>query len=228
MTIDASEFRAVLGHFASGVVLVTGMHDDRPAGFTCQSFFSLSLAPPLVALAPGKSSTSWPRLSNAGRMCANVLAEEQEGLAMTFAVTEADKICRGRLVAGHQWRPPPPRLSGVDRLHHQRYSRRRGPLSGRGRGRRPGVGQRETAAVLPGRISAASWCSPGQPAGRLDCVAIRPPTGRRSEAGTSHPGGPAPVRAPGPHAEYTFTRAAWWTLGASPRLLQMIHGACSK
>jgi flavin reductase (DIM6/NTAB) family NADH-FMN oxidoreductase RutF len=108
MSVDASEFRAVLGHFASGVVLVTGMHDDRPAGFTCQSFFSLSLAPPLVALAPGKSSTSWPRLSNAGRMCVNVLAEEQEGMAMTFAVTEADKF------AGVGWSPG---TNGAPRLH---------------------------------------------------------------------------------------------------------------
>ena len=74
MNIDQGEFRATLGHFASGVVVVTGMHREGPVGFTCQSFFSLSLDPPLVALAPGKSSTSWPRVAEAGTFCANILA----------------------------------------------------------------------------------------------------------------------------------------------------------
>src|ERR1700689_1227394 len=63
MNIEQGEFRTVLGHFASGVVIVTGGEERRPTGFTCQSFFSLSLDPPLVAFAPGKSSTSWPRVA---------------------------------------------------------------------------------------------------------------------------------------------------------------------
>src|SRR5438067_4819743 len=86
------EFRAVLGHFASGVVLVTGMHNGEPTGVTCQSFFSLSLDPPLVALAPGKSSTSWPRASSTSDVCVNILAADQEGLALIFGTTGADKF----------------------------------------------------------------------------------------------------------------------------------------
>jgi flavin reductase (DIM6/NTAB) family NADH-FMN oxidoreductase RutF len=108
LSIEKGEFRAVLGHFASGVVLVTGMHNGSPAGLTCQSFFSLSLDPPLVAMAPGKSSTSWPRASSTGSICVNVLASDQEGLAMVFATAGADKF------DGVGWSPG---ANGAPRLH---------------------------------------------------------------------------------------------------------------
>ncbi len=110
MSIEEGEFRAVLGHFASGLVLVTGLHDGQPAGLTCQSFFSLSLDPPLVAMAPGKSSTSWPRVSSTGNICINVLATNQEALARTFAKSGAEKF------AGVGWSPAAngaPRLDGA-------------------------------------------------------------------------------------------------------------------
>jgi flavin reductase (DIM6/NTAB) family NADH-FMN oxidoreductase RutF len=110
VSVEKAEFRAVLGHFASGVALVTGMDGDVPAGLTCQSFFSLSLEPPLVALAPGKSSTSWPRASSTGNICVNILSADQEGLAMVFATTGADKF------DGVGWSPGAngaPRLQGA-------------------------------------------------------------------------------------------------------------------
>jgi flavin reductase (DIM6/NTAB) family NADH-FMN oxidoreductase RutF len=108
VSIEKGEFRAVLGHFASGVVLVTGMDGNHPAGLTCQSFFSLSLDPPLVAMAPGKSSTSWPRASSTGQICVNILAADQEGLALVFATTGADKF------DGVGWSPG---SNGAPRLH---------------------------------------------------------------------------------------------------------------
>jgi flavin reductase (DIM6/NTAB) family NADH-FMN oxidoreductase RutF len=101
VAVDQSEFRAALGHFASGVVVVTAMHRRQPAGLTCQSFFSLSLDPPLVAMAPGKSSTSWPKVADAGAFCANVLAADQEALARVFANSGANKF------AGVGWSPGP-------------------------------------------------------------------------------------------------------------------------
>ena len=90
--------REVLGHFPSGVTIVTGMTDDGPAGFTCQSFSSLSLDPPLVLILPGRSSTSWPRIEATGRFCVNVLAEDQGELSTTFAQSGTDKF------AGVEWR----------------------------------------------------------------------------------------------------------------------------
>ena len=90
--IDRGRFREVLGHFASGVTIITAMEPAGPVGFTCQSFASLSLDPPMIAFAAAKSSTSWPRISAAGSFCVNILEESQEPLCRVFAESGADKF----------------------------------------------------------------------------------------------------------------------------------------
>jgi flavin reductase (DIM6/NTAB) family NADH-FMN oxidoreductase RutF len=93
------EFRNVLGHFPTGVVVATAVHVGAPAGFAAQSFTSLSLDPPLVALCPARTSTSWPVLRAAGRFCINILAEDQREVCQVFATTGIDKF------AELEWRP---------------------------------------------------------------------------------------------------------------------------
>jgi 3-hydroxy-9,10-secoandrosta-1,3,5(10)-triene-9,17-dione monooxygenase reductase component len=90
--LDQARFREVLGHFATGVTIVTALEDGEPVGFTCQSFAALSLDPPMVILAPSRSSTSWPRIREAGAFCVNILEEHQEALSRTFAVSGGDKF----------------------------------------------------------------------------------------------------------------------------------------
>ncbi|GGJ32081.1 monooxygenase [Streptomyces brasiliensis] len=93
--VGQDEFRRVLGSFATGVTVVTapaGGGEDRPAGFACQSFSSLSLDPPLVAFMVGRTSTTWPRLARAGVFCVNVLAAHQGELCRGFAVRGAEKF----------------------------------------------------------------------------------------------------------------------------------------
>lgn len=106
---DSARFRDVLGHFASGVTVVTAMEEGRPVGFTCQAFTSLSLDPPMVALAPAKTSTSWPRIARAGAFCVNVLGEEQEDVGRAFAVSGGDKFAG---VAWHRGTIGTPVLDG--------------------------------------------------------------------------------------------------------------------
>jgi 3-hydroxy-9,10-secoandrosta-1,3,5(10)-triene-9,17-dione monooxygenase reductase component len=108
--VDPRVMRDVLGHFVSGVTVVTAMAADGPVGFTCQSFSSLSLEPPLVAFAPARTSTTWPRLRDARRFCVNVLAEEQRDLSAQFARSGTDTY------AGVGWAASPhgsPVLDGV-------------------------------------------------------------------------------------------------------------------
>jgi flavin reductase (DIM6/NTAB) family NADH-FMN oxidoreductase RutF len=108
--VDPRVMRDVLGHFASGVTVVTADGADGPIGFTCQSFSSLSLDPPLVAFAPARTSSTWPRLRQAGRFCVNVLAADQSGLSQAFARSGTDRY------AGVSWTPSPhgsPVLDGV-------------------------------------------------------------------------------------------------------------------
>lgn len=99
--MDPERFRDVLGHFATGVTVVTAVEDGLPVGFTCQSFAALSLDPPLVALAPAKASTSWPKIAEAGAFCVNILSEGQVELCRAFAVSGGDKF------AGVAWRAGP-------------------------------------------------------------------------------------------------------------------------
>ena len=88
---DQARFREVLGHFATGVTIVTATEEEvGPVGFTCQAFSALSLDPPLVVLAPAKSSTSWPKIAAAGAFCVNILEARQEVLCRSFAVSGAD------------------------------------------------------------------------------------------------------------------------------------------
>lgn len=108
--IEPAHMRTVLGHFASGIVVITADTPDGPAGFTCQSFSSLSLDPPLVSFAPARSSTTWPRIRQVGRFCVNVLADEHAAVSSAFARSGTDKF------AGVSWTPTPsgaPRLDGV-------------------------------------------------------------------------------------------------------------------
>jgi flavin reductase (DIM6/NTAB) family NADH-FMN oxidoreductase RutF len=88
----SDHFRQVLGRLPTGVVIVTGGDPKAPSGLVCGSFMSVSLDPPLVAVAPAKSSTSWPAIEAHGSFCANVLAEGQEDLARHFAVSGGDKF----------------------------------------------------------------------------------------------------------------------------------------
>lgn len=90
--IDGAHFRTVLGHFATGVVVVTAQTDDGPVGITCQSFSSLSLDPPLVLFCVTKSSYAWARIRAAGHFCVNILDEDQEGLGLVFAGRTQDKF----------------------------------------------------------------------------------------------------------------------------------------
>ncbi len=90
-----------MSRFTTGVTIVTGIGGGAPVGFTCQSFVSLSLEPPFVAVAPARSSTSWPRIARAGTFCVNVLADTQEELCRGFAVSGGDKF------DGVAWYPAP-------------------------------------------------------------------------------------------------------------------------
>ena len=96
---SASHFRDVAGRFPSGVTVVTGVDEEGPVGFTCQSFHALSLDPPMVLFAVAHTSTSWPRIRRTGRCCVNVLADDQEAVARTFAMSGVDKF------AEQPWHP---------------------------------------------------------------------------------------------------------------------------
>lgn len=89
---DSAEFRRVLGHFPTGVTVVTGIESGVPVGLAIGSFGSVSLEPPLVMFCPGKSSNSWPVIEASGSFCVNVLADDQAAISSLFAGRDPDKF----------------------------------------------------------------------------------------------------------------------------------------
>lgn len=88
---DQRAFRDTLGLYASGITIIAG-HDLRdPLGFTCQSFCSVSLVPPLVSFSVMVSSTSYPRIRDTGKFSVNVLSRAQQTISDQFARKGADK-----------------------------------------------------------------------------------------------------------------------------------------
>ena len=107
---DATTFRKVLGHFPTGVVVVTSRDAAEPVAMVIGSFTSVSLAPPLVAFLPAKSSTSFPAIRESGEFCVNVLADDQEQLVRAVtAKTWKDGGTGGVLLPG----PGVPKLNGA-------------------------------------------------------------------------------------------------------------------
>ncbi len=89
--IDPRHFRDVLGHFPTGVTVVTGLDAaGAPHGITIGSFVSVSLDPPLVGFLPGRSSRSWPLIAGSGSFCVNILGAGQDELCWRFAKEPAD------------------------------------------------------------------------------------------------------------------------------------------
>lgn len=100
--IDPVRFRETLGHYPTGVAVVTAIADDgRPVGMVVGSFTSVSLDPPLIAFFPMTASKSFAQLRTADTFCVNALASDQEDVCRRFAAGGADKF------QGTSWRPGP-------------------------------------------------------------------------------------------------------------------------
>ena len=95
MAIDSSEFRRVLGHFPTGVTVVTAPTEQGPVGMAIGSFASVSLDPPLVMFCPGKESATWAKMSGTDRFCVN--GDDQADVCGVFAGKADDKF------AGIEW-----------------------------------------------------------------------------------------------------------------------------
>jgi len=102
---DSANYRTVLGHFATGVVLVTADHGGEPVGMACNSFTSVSLEPPLVLFCAAKSSSTWPRIQAAAKWAANVLDEDGEEICRLFAQKGADRFAHIAFTPGRTGSP---------------------------------------------------------------------------------------------------------------------------
>jgi flavin reductase (DIM6/NTAB) family NADH-FMN oxidoreductase RutF len=91
-SLPSERFREVIGHFASGVTVITALHDGRPYGTTASAVASLSLQPPMVLICMNKTSETGRAISATGRFAINILGEDQPAAAVRFAGKGADKF----------------------------------------------------------------------------------------------------------------------------------------
>jgi 3-hydroxy-9,10-secoandrosta-1,3,5(10)-triene-9,17-dione monooxygenase reductase component len=83
--VGPERFRSVMGHFATGVTVVTVGTPGGPVGMTANAVTSLSLQPLLLLVAFDNEARTLPAVQKAGRFGVNVLAAGQEDLARLFA-----------------------------------------------------------------------------------------------------------------------------------------------
>jgi flavin reductase (DIM6/NTAB) family NADH-FMN oxidoreductase RutF len=78
--------RQALGHFATGVTVVTSRGSDGvPVGTTASAVTSLSLAPPLLLVCLDRTSQTLAAIREHQAFAINVLEESQEALSANFA-----------------------------------------------------------------------------------------------------------------------------------------------
>lgn len=115
----AREFRKVLGYLPTGVALVAAHTKTGPAGMAVNSITSVSLEPPLVSICVARTSTTWPRIRNAGRFCISVLADHHEQTSRRFSAPDEDRFASG---AWHDEPAGPALDDAVARLDCEMYA----------------------------------------------------------------------------------------------------------
>lgn len=93
MSIDQAEFRRVMGHFATGVTVITTRDGDgAPSGLTANAVSSVSLSPPLVLVCVDKAAETYPCFEASRVFAINILSEAQEAISRRFAKSGGDKF----------------------------------------------------------------------------------------------------------------------------------------
>lgn len=90
MSVEASDFKAALARFPSGVTVITVVDTDAPPGeqdhgMTASAFCSLSLDPPLILVCVKKGNATHDKLTRAGGFGVNILAADQVSVSNRFA-----------------------------------------------------------------------------------------------------------------------------------------------
>jgi len=93
MPIEKNQLRQVMGHFATGVTIITTINKDgQMHGLTANAFTSVSLEPPLLLISVDKKAESWPAFEESKVFTVNILADDQEALSRKFAVSGGNKF----------------------------------------------------------------------------------------------------------------------------------------
>lgn len=102
---DQRAFRRALGHFGTGVAIVTATTSGAPLGSTISSFNSVSLDPPLILFSLVSQSLGIEQWRNASALCVSMLGAGQTETSNRFAKAGADKWADTEIVPGSNGAP---------------------------------------------------------------------------------------------------------------------------
>jgi flavin reductase (DIM6/NTAB) family NADH-FMN oxidoreductase RutF len=103
--LEPSEFRNVIGHFASGVTVITTSADGARHGTTASAVASLALEPPMLLVCMNRESATGLAMASTGAFAVNILGEEHGELAIRFARKGSDKFEGVELADGQCGQP---------------------------------------------------------------------------------------------------------------------------
>lgn len=98
--VTPEAFRDAIGHFASGVTVITAAHGGRHFGSTASAVSSLSLEPPMLLVCLNRQSSTGRAVGEAGHFAVNVLAHDQGTVARRFASKADDKFAGLEVTTG--------------------------------------------------------------------------------------------------------------------------------
>ena len=93
MAVDKNELRRVMGHFATGVTVITTCDESgNPFGLTANAVSSVSLVPPLILVCVDKKADTYPYFERSKVFVVNILSDAQEGISRRFATSGIEKF----------------------------------------------------------------------------------------------------------------------------------------
>jgi len=90
--IEPQDFRHIIGHFMSGVSVITTSLDGQKYGLTASAVTSLSLEPPMLIVCINQNAGTSHTISQKKQFVVNILHEEQGSIAKQFATPSDDKF----------------------------------------------------------------------------------------------------------------------------------------
>jgi flavin reductase (DIM6/NTAB) family NADH-FMN oxidoreductase RutF len=103
--LTAEQFRDVIGHFATGVTVITTWEDGEPCGTTANAVTSLCVEPPMLLVCMNEQSATGRAIAASGAFGVSILAEGQDALARRFATKAPDKFTGVDIATGPAGQP---------------------------------------------------------------------------------------------------------------------------
>jgi flavin reductase (DIM6/NTAB) family NADH-FMN oxidoreductase RutF len=103
--VDPYEFRRVMGHFPTGVSVLTTLHEGVRHGMTANSLTSVSLDPVMILACLVRGARTALAIQNAGHFAVNILGDHQEEVSRRFAAPGQDHFEGLDVIQGHRGLP---------------------------------------------------------------------------------------------------------------------------